>query len=189
MALRVGEVLDTAAVQGVATATVERVVGATAAGGVVVLARVVGGAAVVVAWQFRHRPRLASRASATATRNYFVLRGQPRFAKANTAYVATERLLWDDSRPGGGILGPFTEALRLTRHGATPSVWDLPVALHPFRTAARLTYNSGLSSWSIEGTERYCEPLESAQEFVVETNGGIDRWIKEVIALAAPTPG
>jgi len=64
-----GDVGDAVAVQGVTVATVERVLGvAVTTGGVVV--RVVGATArEVVAWHIRHRPRFASRASATAARN------------------------------------------------------------------------------------------------------------------------
>jgi len=116
---------------------------------------------------------------------HFALRGQPRFSKSNTVYVATERLSWDPSRPGGGMLGPFSDALRLTKKGATPSVWDLPLAFHPSRTAAPLTGNLP-ASWSIEGDRAVLRAARIGQEFVVEANDGIEEWVSE---LFDPTKG
>lgn len=117
---------------------------------------------------------------------HFALRGQPRFSNANTVYMAATRLSGDQRRPGGGTLGPFTDALRLTKQGSSPSVWDLPMALHPSRTAAPLTYNTLPSSWSTDGDRTILRAARIGQEFVVEANEGIERWVQEVVESATP---
>lgn len=121
-----------------------------------------------------------------AAHPHFALRDQPRFSKANTVYVATERLSWDLSRPGGGMLSPFRPQLQLTKVGATPSVWDLPIAFHPDNTAAPLTGNLR-SSWSIEGDRAVLRAARIGQEFVVQANDDIKAWLSEVFAPATAT--
>lgn len=58
-------------------------------------------------------------------------------APAECPYVAAKRLSWDPSRPGGGTLGPFTDALRPTKQGSSPSVWHLPMAFCTIMDAPR----------------------------------------------------
>ena len=65
-------------------------------------------------------------------------------------YVAAKRLSWDPSRSGGGTLGPSTDALRLTKQGSSPSVWDLPMAFAPswigYRDCPLRTFDAGQST-------------------------------------------
>jgi Nucleotide modification associated domain 3 len=111
---------------------------------------------------------------------HFELRDEARFAKNNTVYVATDRLSFDTRLRGAGPLGPYRPNLRLTRVGATPSVWDLPIGFHPSRTRFPMTGNA-TASWSIEGDRAVLRAARIGQEFVAEVNDEIAEWLSSVL--------
>jgi hypothetical protein len=115
---------------------------------------------------------------------HFALRHEPRFERANTVYVAAERLSADPRRPGAGPLGSYRQELRLTRPGGTPSTWELPLCFHPDHTTFPMTGNPR-SSWSTEGDRAVLHAARRGQEFVIEANDGIQEWWAQSIAGAS----
>jgi Nucleotide modification associated domain 3 len=118
---------------------------------------------------------------------HFALRREARFEKANTVYVATERLTVDPRRPGAGSLGSYRSELRLTRPGSPPSIWELPLCFHPDHTSFPMTGNPR-SSWSIEGDRVVLRAARRGQEFVTEANDGIQAWWAQAIAGLSERP-
>jgi hypothetical protein len=109
-----------------------------------------------------------------------------RYARANTLYLAADRLALDPALPGAGKFRALAPALRLTAEGATRSVWDLPAALHPSALPAPLTWHAP-PRWSdpVDGRTR----LRSAargQEFVLPATEGVRGWAASVLAAAPP---
>lgn len=94
--------------------------------------------------------------------------------------MATERLSFDRSQPGGGTVNGFHRGLQLTQSGASRSVWSLPAAFHPSHTAAPMSGNA-LSSWSLEGERAILRSARIGQEFVVEANDGIKDWLRAIL--------
>ena len=112
---------------------------------------------------------------------HFQYRDQARFAKQNTVYVAADRIDAAPQLPGAGVLGLYRPALRLTRVGCTPSVWDLPIGFHPSRTTSPMTGNPE-HSWSIVEDRAVLRAARIGQEFVVEVNPEIQAWLAEILA-------
>lgn len=115
---------------------------------------------------------------------HFALQHEPRFEKANTVYVATERLSVDPRLPGAGTLGSYRPELRLTRADSTPSTWELPVCFHPDQTSFPMTGNPR-TSWSIEGDRAVLRAARRGQEFVIEANSEIKRWWAQAVSGAS----
>jgi hypothetical protein len=114
---------------------------------------------------------------------HFAQRDEPRFAKANTVYVATDRLSLNPRLDGAGSLGSYRPELRLTRADSTPSIWDLPIGFHPSRTSFPMTGNAH-TSWSIDGNRTVLRAARIGQEFVVEANDEIAEWLSTVFDTA-----
>lgn len=118
---------------------------------------------------------------------HFAQRDEPRFAKANTVYVATSRLSFDTRLKGAGSVGRYRPELRLTRAGSTPSTWELPIGFHPSRTSFPMTGNAS-SSWSIDRERTVLRASRIGQEFVVESNNEIAEWMLRVLDTAVNSP-
>jgi hypothetical protein len=99
----------------------------------------------------------------------------------NTIYVAKDQSALRGSLPGGGIFARYRPELRLTRPGASLSSWQLPYAFHPTQTTYPLTYNPP-ARWSSEGPYAILSAAARGQEFVVEVNHGIARWLANLLA-------
>jgi len=112
---------------------------------------------------------------------HFRHRNDPHFARSNTIYVGADRLSLCDHLPGAQTLGCFRSNLRLTKRGATPSVWSLPAAFHPSNTVRPLTYHDE-GAWTLDGDWVTLQTVGRGQEFVVEANQGILEWVSETIA-------
>ncbi len=97
----------------------------------------------------------------------------------NVLYVATDRLAIASlplSLPGYGVL---KQGYRLTKDGATPSVWTVPDWLNPKKGGTGMTYHP-LDRWSENGTLR---SAAKGQEFVanIGTNEIARQWIGSLL--------
>ena len=97
------------------------------------------------------------------------------WSATNVLYVATDRLTIDSlplSLPGYGVL---KQGYRLTKKGATPSVWTVPNWLNPKKGGTGMTYHP-LNRWSEDGT---LKSAAKGQEFVanIGTSEIARQWI------------
>jgi hypothetical protein len=105
-----------------------------------------------------------------------------RYARHNTLYLSPDRLSLDSRLPGAGAFHGFDPRLRLSAEGATRRVWDLPMAFHPDRTPAPLSWH-GPRRWRREGDRALLDTVRG-QEFVVDVTPGIDAWVRGRLAAA-----
>lgn len=127
---------------------------------------------------------MATLQGAVADHPHVALGDRKRFAVNNTLYVGSDRLGLDPSLPGAGAFASFSDALVLTKPGSTRSVWSLPADFHPSRTAAPMSGNLP-ESWTFEEDGRVeLRSTPIGQEFVVDTNEGILRWVTELVRRA-----
>ncbi len=98
-------------------------------------------------------------------------RGTGVFAKGNTLYAGSS----------GGVFRRFSKSLQLTKAGETRSVWELPMCFHPSETTMTGQRADG---WSTSGNKAILRSAPRGQEFVVETNLEMRRWLD---ALIVPT--
>lgn len=119
-----------------------------------------------------------------AYHQHFASRDRPRFAKpSNTVYVATPRLSWAAELPGAGTFGSFRPVHRLTCAAGPASLWDLPEAFHPSRTAAPLTFHGSPARWAVQGSRVLLDAAKQGQEFVVAATPGIRRWVADLLPV------
>lgn len=64
-------------------------------------------------------------------------------------------------------------------------MWALPTAFHPSFTRVPLTYH-GEREWSLSDERAIVHSAPIGQEFVVEMNEGIERWLSEILACCGP---
>jgi Nucleotide modification associated domain 3 len=107
-----------------------------------------------------------------------------RYRRHNTLYVAREHSTWVPGLPGAGVFTEFRPQLRLSRPGSNPSVWGLPMALHPDQTGVPLT-GQRPDAWSIEGERAVLRSAGRGQEFVVGTHDGTRAWIRSLLTAEA----
>lgn len=105
----------------------------------------------------------------------------------NTLYVAADRFALAPQRPGAGLLR-WSPSVRLSKPGATPSVWQLPSCLAPTEARA-LSYHGNRSRWTVEddGTVTL-RTVGRGQEFVAEADDPIRAWVKSLVGAAQGTP-
>lgn len=112
------------------------------------------------------------------------LEGHPHFKyrkrENNTAYIASEKLSFDNRINGAGVLN-FHESLILTHGGQeNRSFWSLPKFLHP-DYGTKMTYHENRNRWNIDGQRCTLQSVGRGQEFVVTGNTQIEEWAKSVI--------
>jgi len=90
----------------------------------------------------------------------------------NTIYVGTEKLSWNSSLPGAGML-KAGELGRLSKPGLTRSKWQLKREIF---FDANISYHSQ-KSWK----EDYFQTAARGQEFVIQDNAKVQEWAKMVI--------
>ena len=91
--------------------------------------------------------------------------------ESNCIYVAREKLSWNESQAGYGLL-PFDKKRVLTKEGYSRSKWDLPDILRD----KKITYHSP-ASWK----DGYFQSAHRGQEFVIEENYDVEMWAKGLI--------
>ena len=91
--------------------------------------------------------------------------------KNNTIYVARETLSWDKSIPGAGVFN-YSDELVLTKPGCSRSKWVLPDI---FKNV-QISHHSN-NSWKHD----YFQSAAIGQEFVVEENEKIERWVEDAV--------
>lgn len=98
----------------------------------------------------------------------------------NTLYVGAAASALAPGQPGAGLL-TFSDATRLTRPGATTSVWHLPTAFAAHR--GQLTYHTRYSRWVSEpdGTVTLTT-VGRGQEFIVDADDSLRRWASGLIS-------
>lgn len=97
----------------------------------------------------------------------------------NTAYVATDRLSFNQNMLGAGTF-KFSENLVLSCDPKRKSLWKLPKFFHP-DNGVSMTYNGDIEKWAKKDD---CCVLQSAypgQEFVISENTDVEQWAKEMI--------
>ena len=82
--------------------------------------------------------------------------------KGNTIYVATPKLSFHPSYPGGGVF-EFDERLRRTKKGESKSCWDLPRQVFQDVTISSHPETSEKYGWK----ENYFRLADRGQEFVI----------------------
>lgn len=139
-----------------------------------------------------------------AAHPHFHCASDPGFAIHNDVYVATNQLSFAPEHRGSAGFATYsasccedTPGLRLTCTGGPLTAWRLPIALHPTRTPAPLTYHPDPGRWSADGDHCLLTVVDRGQEFVVERTDAIDDWLHRLIkanmhrpsaVVAAPAP-
>ena len=90
----------------------------------------------------------------------------------NTIYIARDTLSFNPNLPGAGSFN-YREDLVLTKEEESKSRWDLP----SFFKEVKISYHSP-KSWV---NERYFQSRARGQEFVICSNGKIEKWVKDLI--------
>lgn len=93
----------------------------------------------------------------------------------NTIYIERENLSLNPSLAGAGIFN-YDDSLVLTMKGGTRSQWQLPDV---FKNV-KITYHSD-KSWKNENGIEYFQSVGRGQEFVIEENTEIEKWVKGII--------
>lgn len=92
----------------------------------------------------------------------------------NTVYIARDTLTWDSKLPGADTFN-YHEGLVLTKEGySKKSRWDLDAIFKE----VKISYHSK-KSWKKDG---YFQSAAKGQEFVIHSNKGIEKWVKELIS-------
>lgn len=101
----------------------------------------------------------------------------------NTAYIASEKLSFNENMPGYGWLR-YSEDLVLTCDGQpNRSIWKLPKYFHPsFNT--KMTFHEKLISpkgnpiWQLKNDHCLLQTVGRGQEFVISGNTDVEEWAK-----------
>lgn len=105
----------------------------------------------------------------------------------NTIYVASDRLELEGLSgrlPGAGVFDRYQDRLRLTKPGATRSVWSLPSWFEP-RGKQALGYHGETSRWSRTGDRVDLKTVGRGQEFVLDTLHYPEAmaWVRELLGV------
>jgi hypothetical protein len=95
----------------------------------------------------------------------------------NTVYVASANLSRRSLLPGGGTFTVHRPDLQLTTPGANTASWRLPMAFHPTQTSRPMTYHAAAARWKLDPPYALLSSAARGQEFVVEVNNGISKWL------------
>lgn len=112
----------------------------------------------------------------------------------NTLYFGSERLELGGARldvPGASVFRSYDERLRLTKVGASRSVWSLPGWFAPATQRPPLGYHSEPSRWSADGERVELRTVGRGQEFVLDVRHYPEAlgWVHELLACAAVRRG
>lgn len=107
----------------------------------------------------------------------------------NTLYFGTDRLELGGARldvPGAGVFRNFDERLRLTKEGASRSVWSLPSWFAPSSERLPLGYHREPSRWSVSGGRVELRTVGRGQEFVFDVRQYPEAlgWVRDLLACA-----
>lgn len=89
----------------------------------------------------------------------------------NTLYFGSDRLELGGTPlglPGAGVFRSYHDRLRLTKAGATRSVWSLPGWFEPKPGRRALGYHTEPSRWSRDGDRVALQTVARGQEFVLD---------------------
>jgi hypothetical protein len=106
----------------------------------------------------------------------------------NTLYVAAAQSRFSPSAAfGGGRFNTYDDALRLTKTGATRSVWSLPAWFMPQVGKPTLTYHPRPDQWECDGTSVTLRSAAKGQEFVLDGTAypQVDAWLADLIRSRA----
>jgi hypothetical protein len=106
----------------------------------------------------------------------------------NVLYIAAARSLYSSpSSVGGGTFSRFSEGLRLTKQGATRSVWSLPEWFRPTDDKEALSYHGNLSRWQLDGATVTLKTVPKGQEFVLDSQqySQAEPWLYNIIHKGA----
>lgn len=104
----------------------------------------------------------------------------------NTAYIASDKLSFNNSLPGFGTL-KYNKSLALTCDGQDKkSLWKLPYFFHPqYNTKMtyheKLTSKSGQAIWKLFNDYCLLQSVGRGQEFVITGNSKVENWAKNLI--------
>jgi hypothetical protein len=107
-----------------------------------------------------------------------------RYRLHNTLYVASAASSLVPGLAGGGVFS-WNPALKLTKPGSTPSVWQLPRCFHPDYTPAGTLTHHALSAWDLNDDHAVLRSARIGQEFVITMTPEIEAWVRDVIAIGA----
>ena len=103
--------------------------------------------------------------------------GYRRKIKGNTIYVATPKLSFHPSYPGGGVF-EFDERLRLTKKGESKSRWNLDPEIFQHLTFSCDENKRKEDVWT---GEYYQSPRTHCQEIVIPADEGVNQWASNLI--------
>lgn len=108
----------------------------------------------------------------------------------NTVYLAADTLTLGGAAiglPGAGTFGRYREGLRLTRAGATRTVWDLPGWFMPEGTPT-LTYHADPTRWTRDGLHCTLRSVAKGQEFVMDCSSIPEaaEWLGTLLTSSLP---
>ncbi|WP_027857098.1 Nmad3 family putative nucleotide modification protein [Marinobacterium jannaschii] len=103
----------------------------------------------------------------------------------NTLYLPTPRLTLpggETDLPGSGCFNHHRPELKLTREGATRSVWRLPPAFWPDEFEQALSYHRQPWRWQQTDEEVVLQAAARGQEFVLDLafSGDIAPWLEQL---------
>lgn len=110
----------------------------------------------------------------------------PQGRRNNTLYVARECLTLNGVNtelPGAGVMPHYDEKLRLTKPGATRSIWSLPGWFAPGVDRPALGYHSDPSRWASDDDRVILRTVGRGQEFVLDTDyypEALD-WVRSIL--------
>jgi hypothetical protein len=102
----------------------------------------------------------------------------------NALYIARNNLALEGLAcdvPGAGVFGRYCDGLRLTRLGASRSLWNLPAWFAPSEDRPALGYHGGRSRWRPIGDQVELRSVARGQEFVLD----LDHYPEALPWLAA----
>ncbi len=105
----------------------------------------------------------------------------------NTLYIASPTSRYSPRAAfGGGRFPMYDDKLRLTKQGATRSVWSLPHWFQPEANQKPLSYHGKLDRWKADGETTTLNSVAKGQEFVLDCSQypQAEPWICEVVRSA-----
>ena len=97
----------------------------------------------------------------------------------NTAYIATDKLSFNPSLAGAGVL-KYDESLVLSDNSEKKTIWKLPEFFHPDCNTV-MTYHTDIKRWEKKGDCCLLRCVDRGQEFVIYEKPEIEQWAKDII--------
>ena len=104
---------------------------------------------------------------------------EPNSYSNNTAYIASEKLSFDETKYGAGTF-KFDESLVLSCSTGLKSIWQLPLCFHP-DNGTQITYHTNPEKWTKEDTYCTLQSVGRGQEFIISGNPDVKQWAKNII--------